>query len=131
MRDPAKLYRRLLALYPARFREEYEAPMERQFRDEYRDARGTPDRLRLWLAAVLDTVVYAPRELTREVVQDLKYSLRLYRSRSVSAIFAVMALAMAIGTGTAIFSVLNALLLRGLPFSYPARLVELRGAPVG
>jgi predicted permease len=131
MPDPTKLYRWLLKVYPARFREEYEAPMERQFRDEYREARGFVDRLRLWQRVVLDVTTAAPREGARELMQDLSYSFRLYRARSVSAVFAVAALGLAIGTSTAIFSVLNALLLRSLPFSDPARLVELRGSPVG
>ena len=54
MPDSSKLYSWLLRLYPARFREEYQVPMERQFRDEYRDrltkfieakARGKRPRL--------------------------------------------------------------------------------------
>ncbi len=44
-----KLYGWLLKLYPARFREEYQMPMERQFRDEYFDAKNRLDRARLWL----------------------------------------------------------------------------------
>ena len=38
MADPQKIYRLFLKLYPARFREEYEAPLERQFVDEYSEA---------------------------------------------------------------------------------------------
>ena len=33
-----KLYRFLLRLYPARFREEYGGPLEQQFRDDYRES---------------------------------------------------------------------------------------------
>ena len=36
--DPLRLYRFLLRLYPARFREEYRAPLEQQARDEDRDS---------------------------------------------------------------------------------------------
>ena len=38
--DVTGLYRKLLRLYPASFRQEYEGAMDRQFRDEQRDARG-------------------------------------------------------------------------------------------
>jgi hypothetical protein len=37
----ARFYRLLLKMYPARFREEFGAPLERQFADEYRDAAGS------------------------------------------------------------------------------------------
>jgi hypothetical protein len=44
MPDLPRLYRWLLKLYPAGFREEYQTPMERQFRDEYREAEGPAAR---------------------------------------------------------------------------------------
>jgi putative ABC transport system permease protein len=130
MIDPTRLYSWLLALYPARFREEYRGPMEQQFRDDYREARG-PQRLRLWWAALHDLAATAPGEIARELARDLKYSSRLYRRRSISAIFAVTALGLAIGTSTAVFSVMNALLLRSLPFEKPEQLVEVGRSPVG
>src|SRR5262245_31932787 len=126
-----KLYRWLLKLYPARYREEYQAEMERQFRDEYRDAPSFIARFRLWLRALADLGTSIPPELAREISRDLKYSLRVYRRRSLSAIFAVAALALAIGTSTAVFSVLNALLFRSLPFSHPDQLVEIMRTNVG
>jgi predicted permease len=130
MVDPDKLYRLLTRFYPARFREEYRGPMVRQFRDECRDAQDWRARTRLWLRTIGDLATSLPAEIVRELSQDLRYSLRLYRSRSFSAALAVAALGLAIGASTGVFSVLNALLLRGLPFSDPARLVELRRPPV-
>ena len=47
-----KLYRLLLSLYPARFREEYARPLEQQFRDDYREAQNFGARLKLWLSAI-------------------------------------------------------------------------------
>ena len=35
MPDPQRIYRWLLNLHPARFREEFGEPLERQFREEY------------------------------------------------------------------------------------------------
>jgi predicted permease len=124
MADPKQIYRFLLKLYPARFREEYEAPLERQFRDEYGEARSLRERVRFWLRAVSDLSVSVPKEFLRELRQDLTYATRVYRRRGLVTVLAVAALAMAIGGATGVFSVLNALLIRSLPFHDPARLVD-------
>ena len=131
MPNPAKVYTWLLRLYPARFREEYEVPMERQFRDEYRETVSAHDRLRFWVRAVWDLARSLPVEIFRELKQDLKHGVRVYRRRSFSAALAVAALALAIGASTGVFSALNALLIRTLPFSEPDQLVELRSSPFG
>jgi predicted permease len=131
MLDPASLYRKLLRIYPARFREEYQAPMERQFRDDYRDAASTGQRARVWWHAIADLLASAPSEIVRELNQDLRYAVRVYRTRPLSAALALAALALSIGAVTGVFSVLHALLLRGLPFSDPSSLVEITGAPAG
>ncbi len=125
-----KLYAWLLRLYPARFREEYSIPMERQFRDEWRDARSRPEKLRLYLNAIVDLATYVPVQIFHELLLDLKHAVRIYRRRSFTMTFAVIALGVSIGVSTGVFSVLNALLLRGLPFADPGRLVELWLSPV-
>ncbi|HEY6402209.1 MAG TPA: ABC transporter permease, partial [Blastocatellia bacterium] len=60
-----------------------------------------------------------------KLVQDLRYGWRMFiRHRMVSAI-AVVTLALGIGANTAIFSMINAVLLKPLPFAAPERLVAI------
>jgi len=53
---------------------------------------------------------------------DVRYALRLWASRPWQTGFAIAALAIGIGANTGVFSVVNALLLRSLPFREPERL---------
>jgi putative ABC transport system permease protein len=60
-------------------------------------------------------------------MNDLKFALRQLRKSPGFSALAIITLAIGIGLNTAIFSLINDLFLRGLPFKEPSRVVHLYG----
>ncbi|HZQ55656.1 MAG TPA: ABC transporter permease [Bryobacteraceae bacterium] len=116
-----KIYRGLLFAFPTEFRHEYGAEMEQCFRDRLENEPGW----RLWLDTVADVAVSAVREHWHILWADVRYGFRMLAADLSFTLAALLALALGIGATTAVFSVVNAVLIRSLPYGDPGRLVYL------
>ena len=110
------------------FRAEWEAELE--------TAWGTADHRRTWrdrrrlaaraLGAVPDAWCLFRQQWSLDMLlQDVRYALRLMRQRIGFTAIVVLTLAIGIGANTAVFTVINGVLLRPLPLKEPSRLMMI------
>jgi putative ABC transport system permease protein len=64
-----------------------------------------------------------------ELLQDIRYSARVVARQPGTTVIIVISLALGIGANTLVFSLVNAILLRSLPYPEPERLVRLFPTP--
>jgi predicted permease len=133
------VYRALLWAYPAPFRREYGREMAGAFGAELADARleaGWRGTTSTWARALRDLIPTAIREHRHVLSQDLRHAVRILVASPVFTIVAIASLALGIGANTAIFSLLNNVMVSTLPVRDPQALVILTdpgasGAAIG
>jgi putative ABC transport system permease protein len=113
-------YQWLLRLLPGSFREEHERELLRVWKEEAGDAN--PERhTRVWAGALKDTMRIAPREFAEAGLRNLSTAMRAFRRAPAFALAAVLTLAIGTGATAAVFTLVNAVVLRPLPFAAPDR----------
>jgi putative ABC transport system permease protein len=136
----------LLSLYPRAFREAYADDMESLFLDRLRENRAPVARARFWLRTSSNIALTAcaerwARHRSRAsrrspktkgdtmsgVLHDARYALRLLRRQPSFGAFVILTLAVGIAANSAVFSVVNGVVLRPLPFKESDRLVAIWG----
>jgi len=121
-----RVFRAFLRLFPSDFRGDFGEQMAEDFRDQRRDTDGRPRELqKLWLRTVVDLLRRAPREHIDVLWRDVVYALRISRRHPAASATVVASLAIGIGLNSAVYSVVNGVLWRSLPFANSDRLVAI------
>jgi predicted permease len=130
-------------------RKNREHDLEREIRadleleaEEQRERGLAPEEARYAARRAFGNVTYVKEEVHQmaqwnfaaQLWQDARYAVRALRGNPLFSAAAIVSLALGIGANTAIFSLMDALLLRFLPVRNPGELVELmwvqRGVPI-
>jgi predicted permease len=141
-----RVYAVLLRIYPASFRARFGNDMRRSFGDDYVRARaaGRGSAASFWMHTLAEAVVYGTAErfnpaaaqnrvtarakgqaMKSGFFHDCRDAFRAWRATPLVSAVAVVSLALGIGANTALFSILNGLVLKPLPVRQPDALALL------
>lgn len=146
-----RVYAALLLAFPRRFRARYAAGMRQIFRERYGRARADHRRARFLIRSVVDVLSNGALEragalrqwmlfpqfhdqlarcerrrrpmVWQALAMDVRYALRMFARTPMFTGLTVLALALGIGANSAIFTVVDSVLLEPLPYANPERLV--------
>lgn len=140
------LFRLLLAAYPSSFRLAYRGDMELLFRERCAEAARSGRLAQFCVRTTLDVLTsgLAERWSSRRhgfrvaplrpgrismtgFLHDARYAVRLLRRQPAFSLFVILTLAVGIGATTAVFAVVDGVLLRPLPYPESDRLVRVYG----
>ena len=132
MTRAARVYAWLLRAYPARWRARFEPGMQAAFAADLERARtrGLGARAAFWIATIAQALWFGLSErvlggmsLRSFLAVDWRAAIRGLRAAPIVTTVAIASLALGIGANTALFSILNSLLLKPLPVRDPHQLV--------
>lgn len=118
-----KLIELLLRLYPEEFRSRFGREMREFHEDRVREHAAPLPRI------VANHFVSAAREQAHAIGPDVRYALRSLAMRPAFAAVVILTVALGVGANGAVFSIVNGVLLKALPYPEADRAIAFRHEP--